>query len=190
MENPKRWKASYGKPSPINSRTRADLTLQKHIFKRRLNSWLKTLRFSLIKCDYMKNNIRWTPYESCSWNLLSGHKHKATKTNLWEHPQAHCCPYFHTPTLYSIFRVVEPSVGEGSLGWADERPHHTGARRSPLHLNSDIGGHKTAGIPAPPGKRLHYAHIPVPSDLKTNDHAIWMLSWNTDVVDTFFLHCF
>lgn len=75
-------------------------------------------------------------------------------------PEALCCPYFHTPTLYSIFLVVEPFEDEGSLGWAGEHPHCTGAHRSPLHPNSDIEEHKRAEIPGLPDRRLHYAHSP------------------------------
>lgn len=91
-------------------------------------------------------------------------------------PEALCCPYFHTPTLYSIFLVVEPFEDEGSLGWAGEHPHCTGAHRSPLHPNSDIEEHKRAEIPGLPDRRLHYAHSPALYDLsrhgQTNEQPV------------------
>lgn len=118
--------------------------------------------------NYMNNNSLWF----VCWKQ----KKKKWIKYLYERPEALCCPYFHTPTLYSIFLVAEPYEDEGSLGWAGEHPHCTGAHRSPLRPNNGTEEHKRAEIPGLPGKRLHYAHSPAPSGLKTMVQKIILMT--------------
>lgn len=129
------------------------------------SDWTPVWIFQARRCVSRRSTLR-SGLCSLNWDWFGMESLQALSDHflLCERPGALCCPYFHTPTLYSIFLVVEPFEDEGSLGWAGEHPHCTGAHRSPLHLNSDTEEHTRAEIPGLHDRRLHYAHSPTPSD--------------------------